>query len=270
MFANGQVPRIEYAGQVLRAAWTVPGATSTYDLLAPLREQLVAAGFDVLVDCDTASCGGFDFRFAVEVLPEPAMHVDLGDYRYLAAQRDTPEGREAVALMVSHSDSQGFVQIDSIVPGAPSAPAEAGPPVATTPNPVPASAAEVASGALAETLDAQGYAVLDDLVFDSGSTELGQGSYTSLQQLAAYLKAHPERTVAVVGHTDATGGLDVNILVSRRRAASVVSRLIAAYGVPRGQVSGEGVGFLSPRDTNLTEDGRTRNRRVEVVLTSTG
>jgi OOP family OmpA-OmpF porin len=70
----------------------------------------------------------------------------------------------------------------------------------------------------------------------------------------------------LVGHTDATGGLEINISVSRRRAASVVERLVAAYNVPRAQIAAEGVGYLAPRATNLTDAGRTANRRVEAVL----
>jgi OOP family OmpA-OmpF porin len=42
-----------------------------------------------------------------------------------------------------------------------------------------------------------------------------------------------------------------------------------ALDVPPAQVEAQGVGYLSPRDTNLTDEGRTRNRRVEVILTST-
>ena len=73
----------------------------------------------------------------------------------------------------------------------------------------------------------------------------------------------------MVGHTDAVGGLDGNVALSRRRASSVRDRLVGKYGVAGAQVTSDGVGFLSPRATNLTEAGRERNRRVEVILTST-
>ena len=75
--------------------------------------------------------------------------------------------------------------------------------------------------------------------------------------------------MALVGHTDASGGLDVNIAVSRQRAQSVRQRLIDRYDIPARQVDAQGVGYLSPRASNLTEAGRQKNRRVEVMMTST-
>jgi OOP family OmpA-OmpF porin len=75
--------------------------------------------------------------------------------------------------------------------------------------------------------------------------------------------------VVLVGHTDASGGLAGNTALSRARAASVRDRLMAEYAVPAAQITAEGVGYLAPRATNKTEDGRARNRRVEAILTST-
>jgi len=51
--------------------------------------------------------------------------------------------------------------------------------------------------------------------------------------------------------------------------AEAVRKALIAKGVPQGQVSAAGVGYLAPRATNLTPEGRAENRRVEVVLTST-
>jgi OOP family OmpA-OmpF porin len=75
--------------------------------------------------------------------------------------------------------------------------------------------------------------------------------------------------VALVGHTDALGSLAGNTDLSRARAVSVRERLIAEYAVPAAQLTAEGVGYLAPRATNQTEDGRARNRRVEAIVTST-
>ena len=90
-----------------------------------------------------------------------------------------------------------------------------------------------------------------------------------MARLGAYLLANPDKTVALVGHTDAEGSLAGNIALSQRRAASVLERLVSVYGVPRSQMEAEGVGYLAPRLSNLTEEGRRKNRRVEVIMTST-
>ncbi len=75
--------------------------------------------------------------------------------------------------------------------------------------------------------------------------------------------------MALVGHTDFAGALDSNIALSKKRAASVADRLVQSYGVNRTQLDPEGVGYLAPRATNQTDAGRTQNRRVEVMITST-
>lgn len=268
--AAGTVPTREYTGQIARQAWTIPGALTTFQVLAPLRTQLLADGFTLLTDCDATTCGGFDFRFAIDVLPEPGMHVDLGDFRYVSAEKSGPSGTEAVSLLVSRSASAAFLQIAVVEAGGTAAPD--GATITVTPGDLPGGevrpdAIDYQPGSLPEQLRGQGYVVLDDLTFATGSTELGPGPYASLQELAAFLNASADRTVVLVGHTDATGGLDINIAVSRKRAASVVERLITAYNVPRAQIAAEGVGYLAPRASNLTEAGRTLNRRVEAVLT---
>jgi outer membrane protein OmpA-like peptidoglycan-associated protein len=87
--------------------------------------------------------------------------------------------------------------------------------------------------------------------------------------LADYLAAQPDLSVALVGHTDASGSLDGNIVISKRRAGSVLERLVSDYGVARRQLDAQGMGYLSPIASNQTQEGRDANRRVEVIVTST-
>ena len=72
--------------------------------------------------------------------------------------------------------------------------------------------------------------------------------------------------VAIVGHTDTTGALETNIAVSRARAEAVRDLLITEYEVRAAQVDAAGMGYLGPRASNLTADGRKANRRVEIIL----
>ena len=97
---------------------------------------------------------------------------------------------------------------------------------------------------------------------------LGKGPFASVQSLADFLLAHPDISVAVVGHTDSVGSQDINIALSRQRAAAVRQRLIDAYDVDPAQVQAEGMGYLAPVASNLTAEGRELNRRVEAVLLS--
>ncbi|SMX30714.1 OmpA family protein [Actibacterium lipolyticum] len=264
-----EIQAIWAEGEVVQQAWQVRAeGITTLQMLAPLREQLIEQGFDILFECDANICGGFDFRYATDVLPEPAMHVDLGDYRFLSAQRMGDTQPEYISLLVSRSSLKSFIQVMRIGARLGSAEKLIS---ASTKTPMPLSAPTVAkrTGPLAATLEDAGHVVLDDLLFPTGSSRLGEGDFPSLSELAAYLLANPDRKIVLVGHTDSEGGLDGNIALSRKRARSVMDRLLKEFGVPSRQVKAQGVGFLSPLASNLTDDGRTKNRRVEVILTST-
>jgi outer membrane protein OmpA-like peptidoglycan-associated protein len=269
-FAGGTVPTRTVEGVVTQRALQLdaPGQT-TLALLAPLREQIVAAGFEVLLECEARVCGGFDFRYGTEVVPEPDMHVDLGDFRFLSATR----GDEAVSILVSRSALSGYVQITRVT---------AAPEGVTIPDaPVPpaidldlvierdAGDLTLPDAQIGPALDQVGTAVLGDLDFASGAATLSGDEYPSLAAVAAWLEANPDGTIALVGHTDASGSLAANIAVSERRAEAVAQVLVDRYGVDRDRVTAKGVGFLAPRATNQTEEGRQKNRRVEVVVTST-
>ncbi len=272
-WADGTLPVRRLEGMVDRRAWQIDlQGASLLEILAPLRDGLQAEGYTLLLDCETRGCGGFDFRFATEVMPEPGMHVDLGEFRFVSAQR----GDEAVSLFVSRSGGTAFVQMiavgkaalppPAVLPAVPSAPVTAPPaaPAEAIPPPVPAPAA-VPPADLAGRLDAGLSVALDDLVFASGSAALAQGDFPSLAALAAWLAADPARRVILVGHTDGSGGLAPNIALSKKRAAAVRQVLVDRYGVRPGQISAEGVGPLAPRDSDQTEAGRLKNRRVEAV-----
>lgn len=256
------VPSRLVEGTVEQTAWRIAAPLSTLDLMAPLRRQLQAEGWQVIYDCETAACGGYDFRYSLPLMTEPDMHVDLGDFRYLAAGK----GAEVLSLMVSRSQVSGFVQMTrvspepsggAVVPPQPTDPVPGGPALYPTP----------AQGDFAVRLERAGSLVLEDLVFASGAGELAAGDYASLVALAGYLSDHPARRIALVGHTDASGGLPGNIALSEARAASVRKALIA-LGVAGDRIEAKGVGYLAPRASNLTPEGQTQNRRVEVMLIS--
>ncbi len=263
-FKDGAMQTTVVEGALQQTAWSLAAkGLTTLQILAPLRDQLTGAGYTILFECETFACGGFDFRFGTDIAAEPAMHVDLGDYRYLAAKRTGRDRPSYLALIVSRSSTFGFVQLTEIGAAKAATLALIAPiPPAVTQDPVPNS--ELSP--LGEGLAKQGSVALDDLIFASGAGALDPGEYASLEALAAYLRANLGTRVALVGHTDASGALAGNIALSKQRAESVRGWMINSYGIPANQITAEGVGYLAPRDSNLTKTGLTRNRRVEVML----
>ncbi|MEM9637507.1 MAG: OmpA family protein, partial [Pseudomonadota bacterium] len=115
----------------------------------------------------------------------------------------------------------------------------------------------------------RGFVVLRDLDFDTGTTALGPGPFTSLDRLAELLQARPELRIALVGHTDTVGGLAPNVTLSRERAQAVRTRLIDQYRIDPDRLEAEGMGYLAPVASNQTPEGRDQNRRVEAILLNT-
>ncbi len=250
---GGRLERLSAEGQILWRAWSLGERTLTVDQIAgPLRAQLEQEGYEILFDCEAEGCGGYDFRFATETLPAPAMFVDLGDYRYLLAR--SGEG-DMLSLLVSRAGSTGYVQATSVS----EAPEET---VVASSKSEPADA----TGDIWDLLSAEGRAPLEELSFGTGSSALEGGPSPSLAALADALAARPEARVALVGHTDTAGSLEANIALSRRRAEAVRAELVDRFGTDPDQVIARGVGYLAPRGSNDTPEGRRVNRRVEAVL----
>jgi outer membrane protein OmpA-like peptidoglycan-associated protein len=105
------------------------------------------------------------------------------------------------------------------------------------------------------------------IYFDTDKSILKAESDPSLKEIADYLKSNKGTKVYLVGHTDNTGTFDHNLTLSKARSKAVRDELIARFNVAEDQLNAEGVGDLCPVASNLTEEGRAKNRRVVMVLT---
>lgn len=265
-YAQGILPSFEIKGRVTKQAYRIDTKGLTpQQILAPIEDSLAEAGFEFLFKCEDRFCGGFDFRFATEVLTAPDMFVDLFDYTFLTARGETGE---YVTVLTSRDATAGYIQIIQVTPeGAELLTTQSS--AAIKAEPVAPTRSPLKTGSIADRLESIGRAVLSDLAFKTSSSDLGEGDFASLAELATYLSENPERTIALVGHTDTVGSLSGNIALSKRRAASVRARLASKHGIANARMQAEGMGYLSPITTNLTAEGREENRRVEVILLNT-
>lgn len=278
---NGLIPTIAAEGRVIQTAWKIPGTTdSTLQLLQPLRAQIIGAGFETVFECQTTACGGFDFRYGTDILPEPQMHVDLGDFRFLAARRAAANGSDWITLIVSRSADTGFVQITRIGAEPAVAPdftlssksayapsVEMAPATSTLEDPLPVGLPQDDPHDIA--LATGQPKVLADLQFLSGEARLAQGDYPALARLAEWLVGNPAAQAELVGHTDSSGNAAANIALSLARAEAARAVLIGLHGVDPARITARGAGPAEPRADNATAEGRAKNRRVEVILTPT-
>lgn len=106
---------------------------------------------------------------------------------------------------------------------------------------------------------------LPDILFEFNKSRLTTEARSTIREISEVLRTVKGRTIAVEGHTDSIGSLAYNKRLSDSRAASVAAEL-AANGISHSQMHSQGFGEGSPIATNSTEEGRARNRRVEVVV----
>jgi outer membrane protein OmpA-like peptidoglycan-associated protein len=105
----------------------------------------------------------------------------------------------------------------------------------------------------------------DGVTFDVGSYSLKPEFRATLDQIAQSLNQYPSSLIDVYGHTDSTGSDAYNQTLSENRARSVANYL-TAKGVTAARIRSQGFGESMPIADNATDDGRRRNRRVEIKI----
>lgn len=124
----------------------------------------------------------------------------------------------------------------------------------------------VNADALGSGLKREGKMALYGIYFDTGKADVKPESKPQLDEIAKMLQAQPALRVYVVGHTDNQGTADANVTLSQQRAKAVADALAKGYRIDAARLMARGVGPLAPVASNEAEDGRARNRRVELVM----
>jgi outer membrane protein OmpA-like peptidoglycan-associated protein len=119
--------------------------------------------------------------------------------------------------------------------------------------------------AIGNDIKSTGHAAVYGIYFDTGKSEVKPESEAALKEVAKLLSSDPGLKLLVVGHTDSVGQLDANMKLSQARAEAVVQVLAKSHGVAVTRLKAQGAGPIAPVATNRTEEGRAKNRRVELV-----
>jgi outer membrane protein OmpA-like peptidoglycan-associated protein len=104
------------------------------------------------------------------------------------------------------------------------------------------------------------------LTFPSGRAEVGQSYRALLEKVSRAAAVFPRSQIVIEGHTDSYGSDETNLTLSRQRAESVSAYLSSEFAVPAFRISAVGYGETQPIANNETEQGRTRNRRIDVRI----
>jgi OmpA-OmpF porin, OOP family len=118
---------------------------------------------------------------------------------------------------------------------------------------------------MSKSLFSSGKVALYGIYFDTNQDKIRPDSEPLLKEIAKLLSSNPQLNIHVVGHTDNQGKPDFNLDLSRRRAAAVVHELESRYSIPANRLDSFGCGLYAPVASNDSEEGRAKNRRVELV-----
>jgi len=106
---------------------------------------------------------------------------------------------------------------------------------------------------------------LGDVLFETGQTELKQDTESGLVEVVDLLQSEPDKKIRIEGHTDSVGEASTNLRLSQQRADAVQATLVG-LGVDASRITSVGMGEDFPIASNDTPEGRSNNRRVDVIL----
>ncbi len=106
----------------------------------------------------------------------------------------------------------------------------------------------------------------DRLDFETGSATLKPASAEQLKNIAEIMKAYPKVTLKIGGYTDNVGNADANLKLSQKRAENTMQEIVK-LGVDAKRLEAEGYGEKYPVADNSTEEGRAKNRRIDLRVT---
>ena len=125
--------------------------------------------------------------------------------------------------------------------------------------------ADALKGGLADS----GHVEVPGIFFDTAKSDIKPESGPAIDEIAKLLTNSPALKVGIVGHTDMVGDATANLKLSQARAQSVITDLVSRLGIAAARLVAFGAGPWAPVASNKTDDGRARNRRVELVEVAT-
>jgi outer membrane protein OmpA-like peptidoglycan-associated protein len=203
------------------------------------EEGLRRAGFELLFTCRREQCGN-------SAANQPGLAYWPYDSSNTMVARKRVDGQE-IWVVIDARSNQTLVNV-------------------IRPKEMERGLVAVDAAALKKGLADEGHVAVYGIHFDSGRAEPKPSSAPALAEIVRLLRENPALRIHVVGHTDNVGGWESNLALSRSRAAAVVKELTSPpHGIPASRLAPQGVGPLVPLATNRTEEGRARNRRVDLV-----
>jgi OmpA-OmpF porin, OOP family len=254
--------KLDLEGEVQKRTYAIPEGRSGLEVFRNYRHELDAAGWTTLWE-EKGEALGFWFAKAWDDLGDGSVDNQYFAFSptamfYWAGKIERADGTYHASLVVTQFEDgdvhfqiekgQTIVQLNTVRAGV------------MEKKMVVLNADKIQNG-----IRAEGRIAIYGIFFDFDKAELKPESEAQILEMARFLKTRAETKVFVTGHTDNKGPLDYNLSLSERRANAVVARLSSRYGISADRLVARGLGQLAPVASNDTEEGRSKNRRVEMV-----
>jgi len=244
-------------GKLYNAQYLIPSEEGIMKVYENYKDALTKANYTILyTERNKNSCFwgddyfGGDQPFAKQTRDYYGIGGCDQDYYYIVAKgvKDSLDIYVSLFISIGSNYGKSFVGVNQAV-------------VET----VPLELGLVKVDNISQNIDVTGHSIFYDIHFATGSAQIDTKSDNQLEEIGAYLKANPDKKYYVVGHTDNVGDFESNKILSENRAKAVMTELTTKYDVDVNQLKPFGIANLSPVVSNTTEQGKARNRRVEIV-----
>jgi OmpA-OmpF porin, OOP family len=242
-------------GKVTKTLYQAPAGASPLAVSRSYQDALKSSGFEILYSCSPKQCNE-EGRAAVTLGYAGTYLTQLGGR--------SPEDAGTYLLTARHPTRNVYVNVVAFdIYGNPSR-------VFYTVNvvevkPMQTEMVVVKAEALASDIARTGHASIYGIYFDTGKSVIKPESKQAIAEIAKLLSSQPTLKLHVVGHTDNVGTVASNMTLAKQRAEAVVSALVSDHRIAAARLIANGVGPLAPVASNAAEEGRAKNRRVELV-----
>ena len=237
-------------GKITRIVYLAPQGRSVVEVFRNYQSALKKGGFETLFTCGPQGCGS-------SIANAYANSGDNADYwgpqhgiHYVSAKLARPEGDVYVSLLIDDQGPDSRTNAELYV---------------IEMKPMESDLITVDAASLANDINRTGHASVYGIYFDTGKADVKPESDATLKEVAKLLQGDPKLKLYVVGHTDNVGTLASNMDLSKRRGDAVVKVLATKYQIAAARLSAQGDGPTAPVASNDSEEGRAKNRRVELV-----
>lgn len=241
-------------GRITDVRYAIPAERSILEVYRNYENALKAKGFEVLFACEDKNCGGREFNKI----------AGLGSRGFL----ETPRGQRFISARLSPSQGEAYITVFVVKNygiGGPHKNKVNVRVVTAEAKPMDSELVTVDAAQMKQAIADSGHIALYGILFGFDSASLLPESRAAVAEIAKLLKQSAGLKLHVVGHSDDKGTLAYNLDLSKQRAQAVVQELVSSHGIASSRLVAHGLGPLAPVTRNDSEDGRARNRRVELV-----